>query len=113
MSVTTNPLAQCHTLEDVNPQTPLQEHQILQFIQYNPRQTLSQIHFSQNESFLRLILVFLSTSRQMTGSTPIRAWTVPTQPSPVRLLSVSLTLVLHIRVIMVLRSPKSSQQQQK
>jgi len=64
MSVTTNPSAQCYTLEDVNPQTPLQEPQILQFVQYNPCQTQIQIHFSQNESFVRLILVFLSPSRQ-------------------------------------------------
>lgn len=57
----------------------------LQFVQYNPCQTQIQIHFSQNESFMRLILVFVSPSRQMTGSTPISAWPLPSQPFPVSL----------------------------
>jgi hypothetical protein len=88
-SVTTHPVAQCHTLEDVNPQTPLREPPVLQFVQYNHCQTQIQIHFSQTESFVRLILVFLSPSRQMTASTLISAWPLPTQPFPVCLLSVS------------------------
>ena len=89
-SVTTHPVAQCHTLEDVNPQTPLREPQICHFYSTIPVKQI-QIHFSQNESFVWLILVFLSPSRQMTGSTPISAWPLPSQPFPVRLLSVSLT----------------------
>jgi hypothetical protein len=63
----------------------------MQFVQYNPCQTQIQIHFSQNESFVTLTLVFLSPSWQMTGSIPTRAWSLPSQPFTVRLLSVSLT----------------------
>jgi hypothetical protein len=88
--VTTRPVLHCHTPEDVNTQIPLQEPQILHFVQYNPCQTQIQIYFSQNKSFVRLILVFLSPSRQMTGSVLISAWPLPSQPFPVHLLSVSL-----------------------